>query len=62
MGIRQFAVALPTEPLIFQPAELWVHDRIVNSDWRQMLPVLHDKLHLSESLEGWEGIIGGPGH
>jgi hypothetical protein len=31
MAIRQFAVALPTEPLIFKPAEWWVHDRIVSS-------------------------------
>jgi hypothetical protein len=49
MAIKNFAVALPTEPLIFQPGELTVRDRIVSSDWRQMLPVLHGAgFHLRE--------------
>ena len=49
MAIKHFAVALPTEPLIFRPGESWQHDRIVSSDWRQMLPVLHGAgFHLRE--------------
>jgi len=49
MAIKHFAVALPTEPLIFQAGQLLVRDRIVSSDRRQMLPVLHGAgFHLRE--------------
>ena len=37
MAIKHFAVALPTEPLIFQPAESWVHDRIAGGRVHQAL-------------------------
>jgi ribosomal-protein-alanine N-acetyltransferase len=40
MAINIDAVALPTEPLIFQP-ERAMGDLTTSSDWQQMLPVLH---------------------
>ena len=41
MSFRIQALALPTEPLIFQPdAAAIVRDRVTSSDWQQALPVL----------------------
>ena len=49
MAIKIDALALPTEPLIFQPAPPAVHERIVSSDWQRMLPVLRGAgFHLRE--------------
>lgn len=41
MSFRIQALALPTEPLIFQPAAAVIRDRVTSSDWQQALPVLH---------------------
>jgi len=41
MAIKIDALALPTEPLIFQPGQPAVRERIVRSEWRRLLPVLH---------------------
>ena len=49
MAIKIDALALPTEPLIFQPEATAVRERIVSSDWQRMLPVLHGAgFHLRE--------------
>ena len=40
MSFRIQALALPTEPLIFQPDAAVVRDRVTSSDWQQALPVL----------------------
>jgi len=41
MAIKIDALALPTEPLIFQHDQSAVRERVVSSDWQRMLPVLH---------------------
>ena len=49
MAIEIDALALPTEPLIFQPGQPAVRERIVRSEWRRLLPVLHGAgFHLRE--------------
>ena len=35
------ALALPTEPLIFQPEATLIRARVTNSEWQHALPVLH---------------------
>jgi ribosomal-protein-alanine N-acetyltransferase len=40
MSFRIQALALPTEPLIFQPDVAPIRDRVTSSDWQQALPVL----------------------
>jgi [ribosomal protein S5]-alanine N-acetyltransferase len=40
MAIKIDTLALPTEPLIFQPGESSTRERVVSSDWQRMLPVL----------------------
>ena len=35
------ALALPTEPLIFQPDPVLIRDRATSSDWQRALPVLY---------------------
>ena len=35
------ALALPTEPLIFQPESTLIRDRVASSEWQRALPVLH---------------------
>ena len=43
------ALALPTEPLIFQPEPLPIQRRLARSDWQRALPVLHGAgFHLRE--------------
>jgi len=49
MAIKIDALALPTEPLIFQPEATAVREQVVSSDWQRMLPVLHGAgFHLRE--------------
>ena len=49
MAITIDALALPTEPLIFQPGQPAVRERIVRSEWQRLLPVLHGAgFHLRE--------------
>jgi len=49
MAIKIDALALPTEPSIFQPGQPAIRERIVRSEWRRLLPVLHGAgFHLRE--------------
>ena len=41
MSFSIHALALPTEPLIFQPEALSIRDRLPRGEWRHELPVLH---------------------
>ena len=41
MSFRIQALALPTEPLIFQPNAAPIRNRVTSSDWQRALPVLH---------------------
>ena len=40
MSFRIQALALPTEPLIFQPAAAGAHERVTSIEWQRELPVL----------------------
>jgi ribosomal-protein-alanine N-acetyltransferase len=40
MSFRIQALALPTEPLIFQPDAAAIRERVTSSDWQQALPVM----------------------
>jgi [ribosomal protein S5]-alanine N-acetyltransferase len=41
MSFTIAALALPTEPLIFQPGPRAVHRRPASTDWQRAMPVLH---------------------
>lgn len=49
MAITIHTLAMPTEPLIFQPGQPGIRERTVSSDWQRALPVLHGAgFHLRE--------------